>query len=365
MDRKYLYRFAKYPDKLELVENITITASNLETKLKMIDFYTLNISEYNTRYFGDYIKTEEKRTLNLQKYCYILSWVLAGLDKPKEEIVFLDHGGGHGMMSLLAKEYGVGRVIHNDIYPVSCEDAQEIAKSLNLEADIYIPGVIDDVIQYLNKNEVECDAVASYDVIEHIYDIDDFLKKLHLLSSDTMSIFMGSAANERNPFINHQLKSMHREFEYNDRAPKYGRKPTDATRAIIELRKEIIAQYSKKLSVDAIEKLAKLTRGLVVKDIHVVVDEYHKTSVYPQAPMHPTNTCDPYTGNWFEHLLNPDELVKTLDSTGFNAKVVCGYYNSPKKNTIRIIKYILNFSIRTLGKKGLFFAPYFALMAVK
>jgi 2-polyprenyl-3-methyl-5-hydroxy-6-metoxy-1,4-benzoquinol methylase len=361
--RKLTYKFAKYPN--DNIGEILDSAIRLENKLSSVDVNKLEISEYNKRYFGDYIRTKEKRLMNLQKYCYILSWVLSGVNKPKDKVVFMDHGGGHGLMSLLAMEHGVGMVVYSDIYSVSAEDAQKIGKSLGLEADIYIPGEIDDVIQYLNKNMIECDAVASYDVIEHIYNIDDFLKKLHLLSSGNMSIFMASAANERNPYIDYKLKSMHRVFEYRDREKKYGRKPTDATQAIIDLRREIIVKYYPKLSSIEVENLTKLTRGLVVSDIRIAVDEYIETGICPYKPLHPTNTCDPYTGNWFEHLMNPDQLTRVLSASGFNSKIICGYYSSPNNIAVHFIKTILNLVIGVMGKKGLFFAPYFVLMAKK
>jgi 2-polyprenyl-3-methyl-5-hydroxy-6-metoxy-1,4-benzoquinol methylase len=364
MRSRLVYKFAKYPNNQNINEIID-SALRLEKKLSFVNIDEISISEYNSRYFGNYINTAEDRILNLQKYCYILSWALEGLNKHKKNVILLDHGGGHGMMSLLAKEHGIGTVIHNDIYPISSEDACKIGEFLNIRADTYVPGTIDDVIQYLNQNNMECDAIVSYDVIEHIYDIDDFLQKLHLLSPGRMSVFMGSAANERNPFIDHRLKSMHRIFENRDRAPKYGRKPTDATRAIKDLRREIIVKCSFNLSVDEIESLTGLTRGMVVNDIHEVVEEYCKARVYPKPPLHPTNTCDPYTGNWFEHLMDPDQLVKTLNATGFDTKVVSGYYNSPKNIPIKIIKSILNLIIRMMRKKGLFFAPYFILMARK
>lgn len=365
MKKDFLYKYGIYPHKSKIIKEVTLAASRLEQMLSVLDLDDINLSEYNIRYFGDYIKTEEKRILNLQKYSYILSWVLSGLDKPKEEIVFLDHGGGHGLMSLLAKEYGIGTVIHNDIYPVSCKDARSIALSLNLEADIYIPGEIDDVLDYLKKSDKFCDAVASYDVIEHIYDINDFLNKIHLLSPGPMSLFFASAANERNPRINRELQAMHRKFEYHDRTPKFGRKPTDATKAIIELRRKIISKHTPSLSSADVDKLAILTRGLVVGGIQDKVNEYCKTSIFPPGPTHPTNTCDPYTGNWFEHLMNPEDLASVLDSTGFSTTIKCGFYSQPKNLPKRLVKLALNFLIKAMGIKGLLFAPYYAISAKK
>lgn len=365
MNKEFLYQFGRYPDRYDVVDEVSDAASRLEQKLAVLDIYDLGISAYNARYFGGHIESTGARKLNLTKYGYVLAWAIAHLEKSKDEMVLLDYGGGHGMLSLLAKEYGIGTVIHNDIYSVSCDDAKTIGVMLDLEADDYVPGDIDAVLKYFNANGIICDSVANYDVIEHIYDIDGFLEKLHLLSPGPMSIFLASAANERNPRINRMLMKMHREFENQDREPKAGRKPTDATRAIAELRRNIIGEYAPSLSPADVDKLAVLTRGLIVRDIQDKVDEYRKCEVFPPQPSHPTNTCDPYTGNWFEHLMNPETLASVLDSTGFNTSIKCGFYDRPKNLLRRWVKLILNILIRIMGKQGLFFAPFFALSAHK
>ena len=180
-----------------------------------------------------------------------------------------------------------------------------------------------------------------------------------------MSIFLASAANERNPRINWALKKMHREFEYHDRTPRGGRKPTDTTRAIIELRRDIIVKTAPDLRADQVEQLALRTRGMIVRDIESAVDVYTKTGILPEHLSHATNTCDPYTGNWFEHLMDPDQLCSALASTGFSVDLLCGYYDSPSNLPRRLVKNTLNFLIRALGKRGLYLSPYFALSAYK
>jgi 2-polyprenyl-3-methyl-5-hydroxy-6-metoxy-1,4-benzoquinol methylase len=363
----FYYRFGKYPANQSLVQGITHAASKLDKKLELLELDKLVISEYNHRYFGGYIHTSGSRLLNLTKYAYVLAWALAYLDKPMQDAVFLDHGAGHGMMSLLAEEYGIGTVIHSDIYPVSCADAKIIAEALENPADYYLPGNIDDVLEFCKKNELSCDSVANYDVIEHIYNIDAFLQKVGQLSDGQMSIFFASAANERNPRINKQLMTMHQAFESNDREVKKGRKPTDATRAIAELRKEIIAKYAPELPDVKVADLARLTRGLVEEDIKKQVDLYILKGLMPPSPPHPTNTCDPFTGNWFERLMDPDDLVKILQNAGFQTSLKCGYYDQPRNLLKRMAKLFLNMLIRLSGsgRRGLVFAPYFALSARK
>jgi 2-polyprenyl-3-methyl-5-hydroxy-6-metoxy-1,4-benzoquinol methylase len=361
INKSFLYKYAKYPNH-ELVYRINIASQDLKNKLLNFDVTNLNISDYNKRYFSGYIDNID---LNLTKYGYVLAWALAYVDKPISEVTFLDYGAGHGMLSLLAKQLGVGKVLHNDIFIDSTKDGQIIGNALSLKADDYITGGIDEVLLFSKNAKIDIDSIASYDVIEHIYDINDFLMKLHLLSSKKISMFHASAANQRNPWINRSIRAMHKEFELFDRKPKFGRKPTDTTKSLIKLRQEIIGNYTKKLSSDVVYNIAKLTRGLLKDDIENCVEIYIKNGSLPKPLTHPTNTCDPFTGNWFEHLMDTNDLINTLKKTGFNTKTICGYYDQPNNPIKLIIKQFLNIIIRILGHNGLIFAPYYALSARK
>jgi len=255
--------------------------------------------------------------------------------------------------------------VHNDIYPVSCDDARLIGNALGLEADAYITGNLNDAIEYFSSRAIDCDAVASYDVIEHIYDIEEFLSKVHGLSSGALSMFMASSANERNPVISRRIQKIHLEFEHKDREPKQGRKPTDATKAIIDLRKRIIAEHARDLSEDELNRLALSTRGLIKSDIEQSVDHYLASGEFPEPINHSTNTCDPYTGNWFEHLMDPDWMAGILDKSGFKSRVICGFYDFPGGSVKGLIKLFLNMLIRLMGKSGLIFSPFYAIYSVK
>ncbi len=70
-----------------------------------------------------------------------LAWSLAKSVTQIRKFVFLDYSGGLGMLSLLAKELGVGTVIYNDIYDVACRDSKLIAESVGNEANYYVQGI--------------------------------------------------------------------------------------------------------------------------------------------------------------------------------------------------------------------------------
>ena len=359
------FPFAPYPKNRVLLSKIESGCERLFCKLNKVDASKLNISEYNKRYFGDKVKTEKALIDNLQLYAYILSWALHDIQKPIKDIVFMDYGGGHGMLALLARETGVGTVIYNDIYDVSCEDAKTIGNNIDSRADYYVHGTIDDVIKFVNKNSIKCDSVGNHDVIEHIYDIEDFIKKLSLLSKSHLQFFFTSGANNRNPFRRKKMIKKHLYVEYNDRVPEFGMKPTDATRALFDVRKDIISKHSPDLKYWEVEELAKLTRGLVKNDIIEAVDLYKTKGIKPKGLSHPTNTCDPYTGNWFEHLMPHDYLIEQMEKNNFVSAIVPGYYSTLSSPVKNIIKKSMNLFIRKSGKYGMIIAPFFAIYGVK
>jgi hypothetical protein len=117
-----------------------------------------------------------------------------------------------------------------------------------------------------------------------------------------------------------------------------------------------------------VDRLAKNTRGLIEDDIYKSVDEYIELDKVPQALQHPTNTCDPITGNWTEHLMNPYNLAVVLEKTGVKTKVLNGYYGHSERKRSRTklsLGRVLNIAINILGKQGIRIAPFYTLLGEK
>lgn len=358
---KFLNRCTLLPNDKKLLNDINSAANRLFAKLEDFDINTTEISDYNKVYFGGKSK---QLIRELQKYSYILSWSLFKSDMVQNDFVFLDYGGGSGMLSLLAKEFGV-TVVYNDIYDVSCKDAKTIGKLIGNQADYYVEGDIDNVIEFLDNKSIQLNAIASYDVIEHIYDIDEFLCKLKHLSNNKLTIFMSSGANVYNPLIKRSLMKIQLETEYRDREIKYGHKERDCSKAYFDVRKNIIQsvleKINRKLSEKEINQLARATRGKIESDIKICVHNYLETLKIPNEPDHPTNTCDPYTGNWAEHLLDQHHLIKVLSSTNLKASILSGYYGYNENYIKNIISKFLNFGIRVFKKQGIRIAPFYSI----
>ena len=71
-------------------------------------------------------------------------------------------------------------------------------------------------------------AIVSNDVIEHIYDVDGFLGKLHSLSDGALSVVMATDANKYNSRIRNSLMLRQRKIENEDREKEWGPKARDS-----------------------------------------------------------------------------------------------------------------------------------------
>lgn len=332
----------------------------LASKIQNIDLKALGVSEYNQRYLGEQIKN---LTPVLQTYAYLLGLSIAKSEKALREYCIVDYGGGAGLISLLAKEMGVGKVIYNDIYDTSCRDAQLLSKDIKLEADSFICGGIDEVIDFFGKSTFQPDAIVSFDVIEHIYDIEGYLKQLPQLPSDSLRLVFGSGANEANPILKRRYTKAQIQCETQTREATWGRKKRDSLKAYIDIRKDIIKKKAPQLDTRTINELAINTRGRIKEDIEWHVEEYLEHGKISYKPDHPTNTCDPITGNWAEHLMSTKWLESILDEAGFTAQTINGYWGETRNVLAKSITILLNSTISILRQKALALSPYYVVVA--
>ncbi len=357
---EFFYHHALLPDDDDLLKQIDLAAGRLSRKLQRLNLSELHISEYNQRYLGGYVNNIRG---TLQIASYLLAWSLAYQKIPLDKLVLVDYGGGCGIISLLAKELGVGTVIYIDIYDVSCNDARLIGQAIRRDSEAYVCGDIDELLDYFLQRNISAHVIVSYDVIEHIYNIESYLRKLRLLPGDTLRIVFASSANNRNPIIRRRHMKSHLAIEHRNREMVWGHKERDSLRSYLILRKDIIAQYASHLSSEEIDQLALATRGLTKKDIECQVLEYQKYGRISYKPDHPTNTCDPYTGNWAEHLMDIHWLEEILLGEGFSIEIKSGYYGFSPRLFIRLVKNSLNWLISVLQTKGLLVAPFYVICA--
>ena len=266
---------------------------------------------------------------------------------------------------MFAKEYGINTVIYNDIYKTSCRDARIIARTLGNEAEYYVHGDIDTLINFVKTESLYSTALVSYDVIEHIYNLEAFLTNLKDLSPSPFVAVMASGANPMNPVKRRHLMRHHMNREYKNQEEKWGHKERDSLKAYFNTRKEIISDYAPILSNAEKYQLALVTRGLIEPEIKNCVEEYLKSGKVDRRPDHPTNTCDPYTGNWAERLIDINHMRRVLWDAGFEVSVISGYYGGSNSILKRFVGNILNILISMHRANGLIFAPFFVIHAKK
>ena len=358
----FFYRNTQLPKNSDLLKQINNAAMRLHNKLKQLDINSLRISDYNKRYLINYRKNI---TSILHKYCYIFAWSIVDTSIALDQFVFIDYGGGSGILSLLAKEYGINTVVYNDIYETSCSDARIIALTLGNEADYYVHGDIDTVIDLVKTKSLRSTALASYDVIEHIYNLEAFLTNLKDVSPLPFTAVMASGANPLNPVKKRRFMRYHMNREYKNQEKKWGHKERDCLKSYFDVRREIISSHVPTLLDAEKYQLAMSTRGLIESEIKECVEEYLRSGKVLRRPDHPTNTCDPYTGNWAERLIDIDHVRKILLDAGFEVSVISGYYGGSNSILKRLVGYILNTLIAIHKDNGLIFAPFFVIRAKK
>jgi hypothetical protein len=350
----------QYQENQELFQQVVSAETRLREKLQSVDIKSLCITEYNQRKWEKKLKNLSG---SLSTYGYLLRLSFSNCSIPIQKSVFVDYGGGCGILSFLAKELGVGTVIYNDIYEGSCNDVKLFSNALELPLEYIVCGDVDKLIEYIRKNSIIVNSIASYDVLEHLYDVEYHFNLLLSLSNPHFRLVYASGANNENPMKVHKLKKIHINAEYKNREEKWGHKETDSSRAYFDVRKDIISNYAPDLRPDQVEKLSRATRGLIKLDIEKAVDEYRNRGEIAYRNNHPTNTCDPYTGSWCEQLISIKWLQDILKKSGFSVKILSGYNNRQVSLPKNIMVYILNTLIRLLGRRGLFIAPYYIVIA--
>jgi len=265
-------------------------------------------------------------------------------------------------LACLAKKAGVGTVILNDIFDSSCKDAAVIAQAVGVSLDHTICGDLGDVLTYFDARRLRCDIIANWDVLEHIYDIDAFLRRLPQAGSERLRIVMASTANGANPLVRRRIVKTQRSVENQDRPAEWGHKSRDSLQSYAAIRTRMIQQAFPQMPPQEAARLGQLTRGLAGDDILQAVREFQSSGL-PPHPRHATNTCDPATGNWCEQLLDPSQILGPLQQAGFRARILPGFYGTQRSQLTKAVGFALDRVIRLTGPCARGLALYYVLVA--
>ena len=290
----------------------------------------------------------------LDYHSYIVKTALRKISILLPEITLVEYGGGLGFQSLVAKQLGVGTVVYIDIDPKMVELAEEIAEEAGLKADHYICGDQDGLVEA----GIKADIITSNDVLEHIYNIEYFLEGLSLICNKGATLILNSGANMFwYPYAKHSA-ILQKQAEY-EGVPEYNSGP------FLQERESMIrGWYTEFGKTGDIEALGAWTRGLAGTDIKEAVGKYLRSGELPSMIDHPTNTCNPYTGNWAEASMNPFCLAEILRSVGFEAEIRPVPFEKVDGRVNNLVRRSLNGLMRFAGNYyGLCFSCRYSIQA--
>ena len=327
-------------------------------QLTRLNTAELPISDYNKNYLSDY---QKRMYYGIETGLYILAYALFKSAKSPQDITLIDHGGGTGLLSMLAVKCGFGTVIYNDIFEPSCKDSSAIAEKIGLKAHHYVHGEMDHLHQFLHNNNLAADVMISRNVFEHIYDVPAFLKSCSMLPSRQLALVFATTSNPHNPAVNYYTKKLHYQAEWKGFTSRWG-KASDVIRPLREVRKEIILSVDNSLNEKELNQLISGSRGLLKNQIEAAVKNYKLNGKLPLPYDEGSNTCDPYSGNWTERLSPVPEIEKWFHQAGFDFEQYNGFYDTHYHSGWKnVITRSLNAFIRPKGDAGRFFCPFITL----
>jgi len=353
-----LFKSFKVPINKQLEQQFATAVKSLKLKLLAIDVDKMEVSPYTKKYFKDY---QRKLQYSLEACAFILMHAIECSGKKIENTTIVDYGAGTGVLAMLAKEVGFGKVIYNDIYDISCKDANTLASAAQVQANEYVCGELNALIAYFEKSHSYCDIIVSRNVIEHIYNLDNYFSELKRIPNKGLALFFATTANIKNPLTVWYTQRIQRMLELKGMTTKWG-KERDTLKPYFISRTEIIHSTFPQLNQNDVNRLAKATRGLMKDEIVLAANEFIKTSKMPELVVSGYNTCDPYTGNWAEHLVKTDIYQNLFEKNGFQFQIRNGFYNiNYNKKVLNFITPLINRLIQILGKKGIYLAPFIGL----
>src|SRR3974377_2028725 len=92
--------------------------------------------------------------------------------------------------------------------------------------------------------------------------------------------------------------------------------------------------------------------------------EYQRTGKISRRPDRLMNTCDPYTGNWDEHLIDTHQIKAMFEREGFVVQIRSGYYTFSPHPLTQLCRYALNSLVCLFERKGIILAPSYLVYAL-
>ena len=269
---------------------------------------------------SDYSRTALRRVVSaaafyMDIYRSSLEHVLACGNKAPIEMTLVDYGGGHGLLSILAKKLGFGRVVYVDYNADALQTVGVLGGMLGAEPDVVLQGDATVLEAWCRNNGVTPDALLAMDVIEHIYVLDDFFAVLHAMSPKMTMLFTTAST----PFNQRVVRRLHKTMLRDE----YGGANKEG---FLSMRRGYVKQMHPDMSDRELDYWAENTRGLVFDDVRRAVE-----SQSPNLLLDAYNTCDPRSGSWTERILPISDYQQLLAAYGYGLLVLPGFYNEYRR----------------------------------
>ena len=322
----------------------------------------LGLSDYAHRYVSDYRSNPDALAANWLRSAHIIATALRHADAEPSSTCLIDCGGGQGLLSLLAVRLGFGQVVYSDLGAQMTCDAQAIGQRMGMLATHYVAGDLSAVARALHHDRSSTYIVVSSNVIEHVYDLNDLWDACTELAADRrFTAVWCSDANSANPFISSRRRRTHRFFENIDRTASNRDSELDSTSSFASLRRRLIEPLLPEKSCHELDRLTAATRGLHAADIQTAVRQFLQDGRLVQ-PEHPTNTCNPETGNWCERLIDLNATRSQLQGRGWQVHVEPGFYGPRSGLARQAAVSLLNRAIALASPHSLAIAPVYQLV---
>lgn len=338
-------------------QNIQSFIPSFEQLLAGVEPASLSDEVYCRKYF---VHLRDNSRYYLAIYASVLEKVLQNSRFTKQEINLLDYGAGNGLLGIFARYCGFGRVALNDIDLPFLEAARKLAQAVGVDINAFIAGDIIRVQEHPFAHQLN--AIAGTDVIEHIYNLDDFFARIQAINPAMISVFT-TASNPLNAMKVRQLRRLQLRDELVGGEPDdfllFGAEPLQP---YFQIRKDIIKEMLPAIDPETLTMLATSTRGMNAADIKKAVGSYQLNNTLPELIKDPANTCNPLTGSWTERIMPLEEYQSLYKRNGFSLFIYDGFYNKYKKGLKGLISNGLNRLIPIFNHR---ISPFIVFVGVK
>lgn len=306
----------------------------LANRLRQIDYNALPISEYSRRYILRMLPVMDYY-MDIYRRC--LGQMIRRSGRKPQDIVMVDYGGGHGFLSCMAKEQGIGKVVYIDFNSLACNTVKAITGELGIGPDIVLHGDAETLREWCEQTQTKPHMLLGMDVIEHIYSLPDFFAHLFAINPAMDMLFTTGST----PFNPHVMKRLRQVMVSDENGPN----------GFYEQRRHHIQHSYRHFTKAELDYWAANTRGLNYDDTLLAVESHR-----PNILADPYNTCDPATGSWTERILPMAEYQALVAPYGAGATVGNGFYNTHRTGAKGLVSRILNLVIKATGLKAI--APF-------